>query len=470
LVIGKEWEDGYMFKSNLRKLLLLFLIGTLLLPKVSITIMAETVDTNRISILTYNIAGLPACFSSADPEKNTKKIGELINNFDIVAVQEDFAYHDDLLSTSQFPYVTEHPGNVPFGSGLNVLSRYPIKNSENITWNMTHGNLLCPPPFYHGADELTPKGFSYQRLELEPGVIVDLYNLHADAGDDEGSIEARHNNFVQLAEYINNYSMGNAVIVLGDTNGYYTRECDNIYESLTTKCALVDPWIEYVRNGDIPEFRPYDNIMDDINEDLSGPNYETIDKIMYRSSDIVSFNFIDYKIEDELFIDKNGDRLSDHFATSITLDYDVSKDIKLSSIFGGSSGKPFNFIEKSQKKPCKVTIRAGKRVDAVGMYYNQQVTSAGGDGGEFYELELEDDEYIVRVKLCQDKKYCWDENQIYYIEILTNKGKVLSGGTKTEEEMIIDAPEGWQISGFYGRADKEICQLGVIMMPIVIEE
>ncbi|WP_304944327.1 jacalin-like lectin [Vallitalea guaymasensis] len=454
-----------MLKDMIKKVSVLFICMTIIFSTTSIYTLAESNDDNRITILTYNIAGLPALLSSADPEKNTKRIGELINNFDIVAVQEDFAYHDDLLSESQFSYVTDHPGNVPFGSGLNVLSNYPIKESINIPWDMTHGNITCPPPGYHGADEMTPKGFSYQRIELEPGVIVDLYNLHADAGGDEGSREARHDNFIQLAEYINNHSSGNAIILLGDTNAFYTRECDNLYENLTTECGLTDPWIEFVRNGEVPEFRDYHDTMEDLNEDLSGPNYETIDKIMYRSSDIVTFDFVDYKIEEEMFIDENGDRLSDHYATSITIDYSLSDNIKLSSTFGGTAGDPFNFIEYMPAKPSKVSIRTGDRVDSVEIQYGDISAQAGGNGGDYDEIILDEDEYIVKVKICKDKRWYWTQKQIYYIKIETNKGKVLSGGTKSDEEMIIEAPEGWQIAGFYGKANAEICQLGGIFIP-----
>ena len=63
----------------------------------------------------------------------------------------------------------------------------------------------------------------YGQYELEPGVFVDVYTLHTDAGDDSASYEARRDNMKQLANYINTYSNGNAVIVMGDTNSRYTR-------------------------------------------------------------------------------------------------------------------------------------------------------------------------------------------------------------------------------------------------------
>ncbi len=33
-----------------------------------------------------------------------------------------------------------------------------------------------------GDDCLTPKGFTFMRLQVDDGVYIDTYNLHADAG------------------------------------------------------------------------------------------------------------------------------------------------------------------------------------------------------------------------------------------------------------------------------------------------
>ena len=60
--------------------------------------------------------------------------------------------------------------------------------------------------------------FSVGRHELAPGVVIDVYNLHADAGGGAGDEAARAAQFVQLAAFMSGYSAGNAVIVAGDTN------------------------------------------------------------------------------------------------------------------------------------------------------------------------------------------------------------------------------------------------------------
>jgi hypothetical protein len=55
------------------------------------------------SVLTYNIAGLPAILSSAatNRETSTTTIGQRIKPYDIVNVQEDFNYHAHLYATPQ---------------------------------------------------------------------------------------------------------------------------------------------------------------------------------------------------------------------------------------------------------------------------------------------------------------------------------------------------------------------------------
>lgn len=99
---------------------------------------------------------------------------------------------------------------MPFGSGLNTLSNFTWIDFERITWDE------CSDA--SEDDCLTPKGFTFMRLRLDEGVYVDTYNLHADAGIEDGDEVARTANIQQVADWIGNYSMGSAVLVFGDTN------------------------------------------------------------------------------------------------------------------------------------------------------------------------------------------------------------------------------------------------------------
>jgi hypothetical protein len=62
--------------------------------------------SESFSLLTYNVAGLPEGISASHPAKNTPLIGPLLNDYEIVEVQEDFAYHAQLIASSTHPYQT----------------------------------------------------------------------------------------------------------------------------------------------------------------------------------------------------------------------------------------------------------------------------------------------------------------------------------------------------------------------------
>lgn len=139
---------------------------------------ASAQSSGSFSLMTFNIAGLPDWLSDngvpGDKSTNAKSIGSLLaqTNYDIVHVQEDFAYHTELYSTDKHPYRTVTSGNVLLGSGLNTMSNYPWTTFNRITWE------VC---WINEADCLTPKGFTLMRVQLG-GAEVDIYNLHADAG------------------------------------------------------------------------------------------------------------------------------------------------------------------------------------------------------------------------------------------------------------------------------------------------
>lgn len=56
--------------------------------------------------------------------------------------------------------------------------------------------------------------------------------------------------------------------------------------------------------------------------------------------------------------------------------------------------------------------------------------------------------------------------RIFYVQLTTNLGNTVSGGQATSEQIVLSAPDGWYIAGFYGRAGDELDQLGVIYKPL----
>lgn len=264
------------------------------------------------SVLTYNVAGLPEGLSSSHPATNQPQISPRLNAYDLVLVQEDFAYHELLVADLTHPYQSikdTNPGpwgeqiGYAFGDGLNTFSRLPFTDFTRITWNDCFGLIT------NASDCLTPKGFSFQRHELAPGVFLDVYNWHADAGNDPEDQAARRANTRQLYQYIAEHSQGNAVLVMGDTNSRFTRDGDVLPEMLAA-VGLTDVWTELVRGGVLPDVGPA--LTAGCATDPAGASCERIDKIFYRSSDKLLLEALAYDVPVDLFSDAQGVPLSDH--------------------------------------------------------------------------------------------------------------------------------------------------------------
>lgn len=261
-----------------------------------------------LTVLTYNVAGLPEGISGSSPSVNHPQISPLLNAYDLVLVQEDFFYHELLVADLEHPHQSIKDDSVGelgtgLGDGLNTFSKLPFSGFTRVTWDECFGI------FENASDCLTPKGLSFQRHVLAPGAFLDVYNWHADAGNDEEDRAARRSNTRQLYAEIAARSAGHAVLVLGDTNSRYTRDGDVLPEMLDA-VDLADVWIELERSGERPAIGPALNQGCAANP--SGGDCERVDKIMYRSSEWVQLTLLEHAVLDELFSDALGEPLSDH--------------------------------------------------------------------------------------------------------------------------------------------------------------
>ena len=404
--------------------------------------------SGSISLLTYNVAGLPEVFSSSDPEANMPQIGPLLAGYELVHVQEDFNYHGALYAGDVHPYRSSTSGGVPFGDGLNTLSYRSFGDFARTTWD------AC-----NGTDCLTPKGFSYARQRLDEGVYVDFYNVHANAGTEDADLSARRSNLRQLLNSIEQNSRGNAVVVMGDSNARFTRSEDNVRDFLDH--GFSDAWIERVRGGERPE-ADSDALLDCWG-DNSAPNCETIDKIMYRSSRLLALWVDDYHVEDNVFVDSSGGPLSDHNAVYAQLSYAVAGDLRASDLVGGPHGTMFNDLAALPDYPApqRVSLRAGSRLDQIAIEFADGTRLVhGGSGGTEKSLSLDSGEALISIELCIGQKD--DHTRVFYAALSTDYGRSLSGGKRTKQCTRFDAPEGFQIAGFFGRSGAEIDKLGVI--------
>ena len=363
------------------------------------------------NILSYNVGGLPEIISSSTPSKYTKLISPKLNAYDIVNVQEDFGYNDDLTSQLEFLYQTEFSGNVPLGNGLMTFSKFPIYMFTKVAWKDTHGVIV------DGSDQMIPKGFTFTSMEIKSGYFIDIYNIHTDADIDKESMAARRSNMAQLAEYVKKTSAGKAVIIFGDTNSRYTREGDDFYELLLKPCDLKDAWIENIRGGKIPP--KGDSLM--VNE--LGQEGEVVDKIWFRSGKNIEINASTFKVLLTEFTDSEGNQLSDHYPITSRIEYKLLDNILTSDTFGGGGGEGFSFVEKvGGKYPKSVLISTGDRVDRVGFtYYEYGLVTAGGNGGNEQIYIFKEGEYITSMTVCKDQKSLLGTYRISYISLQTNE-------------------------------------------------
>ncbi len=310
----KQWNVRILFFS-----LFCLIAWALLRAKMEAGVQAATMapiahvelpvaTSGELQLLTYNIAGLPELISSAKTSRaaSIASIGKKVNHFDIVHVQEDFNYNKFLYQDNAHPYRTVNMGSVPFGDGLSTLSKYPIVHFERVAW------ADC-----NGADCLTPKGFSFSRVQLAKDVFVDMYNLHATAQNDKNACKARQKNLIQLLNFIQEHSPCNPLLIMGDFNAHYAHGRDNVSD-FKEQIGALDAWVVLMNNADYPKVDPSFQAKPILS---LTDRCESIDKILFRNSDHLVFTPKSYKVEKTLFSNQQGEDLSDHCAISMAMDW-----------------------------------------------------------------------------------------------------------------------------------------------------
>ena len=282
-------------------------------PSTAVSTPLSKATEGEFSVITYNVAGLPEIISSAVTSRagSIAEIGRRLNNYDIVHVQEDFNYNMELYgSGNSHPFRSMPMGPVPFGDGLNTLSKFPISDVERVEWND------CT-----GADCLTPKGFTRSRIQIAHEVYIDFYNVHANASNHAAAAAARCKNIHQLSNYIKTQSANNAVIVMGDMNAHYCYKSDNVKELLLNN-DLNDAWVMLNKKGEFP--RPIADLPSDNILSLTD-TCESIDKILFRNSEQILLEPGQYKVPKALFSDEEGRPMSDHHPVSLSFSWKLGK-------------------------------------------------------------------------------------------------------------------------------------------------
>ena len=190
--------------------------------------------------------------------ENINKISKYLNDFefDIIGVQEDFNYHDNLMNSLKTNYNDSTFINgldlkhifscvswLPYprlkADGINLISKkskVTVKNEQIIKWKNSYGY------FTHANDKLTKKGFRFYTLTIDGEFDLDVYIVHMDAdyynpvtcNNVDKDIEARKKQLIQLNSYIIDSKTNNPIIIMGDTNSTnnYSWDVENITKYL----------------------------------------------------------------------------------------------------------------------------------------------------------------------------------------------------------------------------------------------
>jgi hypothetical protein len=173
---------------------------------------------------------------------------------------------------------------MPIRSTVLDFTNFASTPVDRVAWSDCSGVLDS------ASDCLAFKGFSHSTIELEPGVDVDVYNLHAEAGNTALDDQLRAQDLGQLGAYIAANSAGRPLIVAGDFN---LRPDDPIdgptIAGFITSVGLSDACTT-----------------------LGCPDSNRIDRFLYRSGDDLSIEPTDWQFETTTFVDGGGNPLSDH--------------------------------------------------------------------------------------------------------------------------------------------------------------
>ena len=187
----------------------------------------------ELEVVSYNVHGLPSVITGDETLKRLRAIGPKLQPFAIVGLQEDFVEDGHaFLAANRFPTrVSFHEalaGRI-YGPGLTCFAQARKLSVYREHFRAFSGVL-------DGAnDGLASKGFLLVRLELSPGVELDVYTSHMDAGGGKDDAAARADQARQLIAAMQGRSKGRAVLFLGDTNLKASRKRDG---------AVLRRWLE----------------------------------------------------------------------------------------------------------------------------------------------------------------------------------------------------------------------------------
>lgn len=287
--------------------------------------------SGTFDLLSYNVAGLPEGLSGSEPAENMPLIGPRLNDYDLVVLQETWktpdpnplaplrVYHEELESRVDLEYRSEsateplgtddaRPGAI-LADGLNVFSRFPLGEVDRHRWEGCFGGLDDSDG--GAGDCMAEKGFLVTTVTLAPGVEVDLYDLHGEAGGTDRDQALQADDYDQLAAFIEEHSAGRAVILAGDTNLHTDDPVDPEFPEGEGDLAIWQAFLE--RTG-----------LTDACTALDCGEPGSIDKAAFRSDGGVTLEVLAHDNPTEDFTRDDGQPLSDHPPLAVRFGWSAS--------------------------------------------------------------------------------------------------------------------------------------------------
>uniref|UniRef100_A0A182J841 sphingomyelin phosphodiesterase n=1 Tax=Anopheles atroparvus TaxID=41427 RepID=A0A182J841_ANOAO len=248
----------------------------------------------ELSILTLNIWGIP--YVSKDREIRVKAIGDVLasGNYDVVSLQE-------VWSESDYQYLRQRVENVlPFchyfysgvvGSGLAILSRYPIVAAFFHAWSV-NGYIHR---IQHG-DWFGGKGVGMAKISVNDQ-LVHVYVAHLHAEYNRQCDDYMAHRVIQAhdtAQFIES-TRGQSVlqILAGDLN---TEPGDLAYRVLVTCSKLKDSYDRQLIGSTVGTNECRSNSYTDPSAAKQNPNGKRIDYVMYRIGDLYEGRLLEHRL------------------------------------------------------------------------------------------------------------------------------------------------------------------------------
>ena len=241
--------------------------------------------SGTLSVLTYNIHGLPPEVTGDDTTDRVEQITPLLSEYDVVGLQEDWIAENRSIwiDGSGFKNIDifdeELTEDKVYGSGLSLVSQIDHVATKHVFYDGCNGYIES------ASDCFASKGVQIVSSELG-GESLHFLNTHLEAGGQDLDTEIRSDQIDTILAEIT--MLGGAIILMGDFNLHPSDPIDMAMLERLTDAGLSNACWEL---------------------NCAEPNH--IDQIWYRIGDALTLTLESWE-RPVHFVDAEGVDLSDH--------------------------------------------------------------------------------------------------------------------------------------------------------------